>query len=81
MKIRVLFFARCRDITGCREAEMSVSQGTTVEGLRCALLTRYPELEGLSRALSVAVNREYAPDSTVLRSGDDVALIPPVSGG
>jgi len=81
MKIKVLFFASCRDIAGCREAEIEVLEGTTVEAFKRGLLIQYPDLAGLSNVLSVAVNTEYAVDSTVLRAGDEVAFIPPVSGG
>ena len=81
MKIQLLFFASCRDVTGCRDAEHEVNEGATVGALRQDLLERFPGLSGLSAALSVAVNAEYADEATVLRPGDQVALIPPVSGG
>ena len=81
MKIKLLFFASCRDITGCREVEQEVVEGVTVGALRDDLFQRFPGLAGLSRALSIAVNAEYADEGTVLQPGDQVALIPPVSGG
>ena len=81
MKIKVLFFASCRDIAGCRDAEIEILEGTTVEAFKRDLLVQYPGLVIFSNVLSVAVNTEYAVDSTVLRAGDEVALIPPVSGG
>ena len=81
MEIRVLFFASCRDIVGHKEAEREIAEGTTVGDLMGDLQDQYPDLAGLRRALSIAVNTEYADDSTVLQAGDEVALIPPVSGG
>ena len=81
MKIKVLFFASCRDIASCRKAEIEILEGTTVEAFKRDLLAQYPDLASLSNVLSVAVNTEYAVGSTVLRAGDEVAFIPPVSGG
>ena len=81
MKIQLLFAASCREATGCRDVEHEVDEGATVGALRRDLVERFPGLSGLSSALSVAVNAEYADESTVLRPGDQVALIPPVSGG
>lgn len=81
MKIRVLFFASCRDITGQKETDVEIDSETTVGQLKNVLLSNYPDLEGLHKVLSVAVNTEYSDDTTVLHDGDEVALIPPVSGG
>ena len=81
MKIRVLFFASCRDITGQKETDVEIDSETTVGQFKNILLSRYPGLEGLHKVLSVAVNAEYSDDTTVLHDGDEVAFIPPVSGG
>ncbi len=81
MKIKVLFFASVRDIAGCKEADWDVPQGMRLEEFRRELVARLPKIQGLVRVLSVAVNAEYADDSMVLQPDDEVALIPPVSGG
>jgi molybdopterin converting factor subunit 1 len=81
MRVRVLFFASVRELSGCRESEWEVPEQTTVGDLRRELVARYPALAALQRVLAVAVNAEYAADSTVLQPGDEVAFIPPVSGG
>jgi molybdopterin synthase catalytic subunit len=81
MKVKVLFFASCRDIAGCREKDWVIREGTTVSDLKGDLISAYPGLQGLRNSLAVAVNTDYCGDSTVLRDGDQVALIPPVSGG
>ncbi|MBX6363776.1 MAG: MoaD/ThiS family protein [Gemmatimonadetes bacterium] len=81
MRIRLLFFALYRDLAGVPEMELETRPGATaatiVEELRRAGggLARLPETP------AVAVNREYAPLSTVLRDGDELAFLPPVAGG
>jgi len=81
MKIRALFFASIREITGCKEMEFDISEGTRVGQFRRELVDRYPGMAPLEKVLSVAVNAEYADDDVVLMPDAEVALIPPVSGG
>lgn len=81
MKVKVLFFASCRDIAGCREKDWEIREGTTVSDLKGDLIAAYPGLQRLRNSLAVAVNTNYSDNSTVLRDCDEVALIPPVSGG
>ena len=81
MKIKALFFAACRDIVGNRELDLDVGEGSQVEDLKNVLLVKYPELATINNVLSIAVNAEYVDGSTILNSGDEVAFIPPVSGG
>jgi molybdopterin synthase sulfur carrier subunit len=77
---KVRAFGITKDILGGEEAVIKVTNGTTVSALRHELNTRYPQLLGL-RSLYIAVNNEYADDDKVLTSADEIALIPPVSGG
>lgn len=81
MKIRVLFFASCRDAVGHKNCDWEISQGYQVADLRRELVAAYPQLGAVQQVLSIAVNSEYAGNHTVLKAGDEVALIPPVSGG
>ena len=81
MKVKVLFFASCSDIVGCKEAEKEITEGATLGSFKRDLMTQYPDLLGLKNVLSVAVNTEYADDFRVLKAGDEIAFIPPVSGG
>ena len=81
MKVKLLFFASCRDITGVKEIEYEVDDQTTLKGLKRLLFVQYPDLQPLDKTLSFAVNTEYADDFVKLRCGDEVAFIPPVSGG
>ena len=81
MKVKLLFFASCRDIVGEKEMDFEVASDATVGTLKQTLSDRYPRLSAIESTLSLAVNAEYANDATVLKNGDEVAFIPPVSGG
>ncbi len=81
MKIRVLFFASCREIVGMRQCDMEVADGISVAQLKRILMAEFPGLNRLSQSLTAAVNAEYVNDSAPLQDADEVALIPPVSGG
>jgi sulfur-carrier protein len=72
-------FGITRDILGGREVKIA-SGGNTVGALRLHLTQQYPALLEL-RSLMIAVNNSYAPDSLVITETDEIALIPPVSGG
>ena len=61
--------------------EWEIPEGATVNQLRQDLVSRFPAMAAMARILSMAVNAEYADDSVVLQMGDEVAVIPPVSGG
>ncbi len=81
MKIRVKLFALVKDIVGQRELDLDLPEGMTAGALLQRLTTEYPRLRGLTPSLMLAVNREYAEGNRVLAEGDEVAFIPPVSGG
>jgi molybdopterin converting factor subunit 1 len=81
MKVRVRLFALARDVAGQEAVDVEVSADARVLELRSALAERYPALAGVLRVSLVAVNAEYAGEAVVLRETDEVALIPPVSGG
>ena len=74
-------FATCRDAVGGKEIDLELEDGMTAGRLREELANRYPKLRGMKDILSVAVNAEYVGDEAVIGNGDEVALIPPVSGG
>lgn len=79
MKYKVKAFGITKDILGGRE-KLVESTGQTVADLRASLAAQYPMLAGL-RSLYIAVNNNYAEDTTELQATDEIALIPPVSGG
>jgi molybdopterin converting factor subunit 1 len=79
MTVRVLFFAYLRERCGVREATIQLQEGATVEDLWRTLLTRYDRLP--PAAPRFAVNRRYVNNDYPLNDNDELALIPPVSGG
>lgn len=79
MKIKLKFFASYREITGKSESELQVKSGETVSGMLAILRQAFPALPLADS--SVAINQEFASPASVLRDGDEVALLPPVSGG
>ena len=81
MKVQVRFFAVYRERAGCDTIALEMPDGATVSDLTEEMRRRFPDLASASTALVVAVNAEYANPRTPLRDGDEVALIPPVSGG
>ena len=80
MILQVLTFGIARDIVGASTLPVETGAGTTVSQLKQQLLASYPQFGSLS-SLLIAVNAEYGSEETVLREGDEIALIPPVSGG
>ncbi len=79
-RIRVLFFAALADAAGRREASLEIADGATLADLGARLKEAYPGIEG-APTYAFAVNAEYATPGQRLSDGDEVALIPPVSGG
>jgi molybdopterin converting factor subunit 1 len=81
MNVVVKLFAAAREIVGAGEIVVNVPAGAKVADLRGALALAAPELAPLAERSLMAVNAEYATESTPLTAGDELALIPPVSGG
>ena len=81
MNVKVRFFAIARQTVGEREVEIELKEGATVQDLWDVLLRRFPRLNPMSGSLKLAVNWDYVQPEAVLRDGDEVAVIPPVSGG
>ena len=81
MRVTVRLFARLREITGSAEMPREVDPGATLGTLWRDLASEFPELAGYERSISSAVNADYARMNRELRDGDEVAFLPPVSGG
>ena len=79
--VHVRLFAGLHQLVGERELEMQLPDGATIEQLRDKLGDLYPVVQAFLPTLVCAVDEEYVPPEHVLRDGDHVALIPPVSGG
>ncbi len=81
MKVNVLFFGITHDLTGFAREQVELPEGENLESLRRRYEARFPRLVPVGRSLLLAVNQEIAKSSTPLRDGDEVAFMPPVSGG
>jgi len=77
----VRLFASLRDAAGSPEARLELAEGGTAEAAWQALVDSHPALAPRRASLAVAVNRAYAGFESALQDGDEVAFIPPVSGG
>ena len=81
MRVTVRLFARLRDLAGTGELIREVPPHATARQVRDDLVLEWPELREYAKTMSVAVNAEYARMSADLHDGDEVAFMPPVSGG
>ena len=80
--ITVKFFAYCREIVGKETIKLKLKDKTTTVGdIRMMIFQMYPSLSSLSKVFFVAVNHKLANDDTILNNHDEVAILPPVSGG
>ncbi len=81
MQVRVLFFGQLREIVGAFEERAELSEGTRVEELFERYGRRFPRLAEFRDSIAPSLNQEYADWRTPLAGGDEVAFLPPVSGG
>ncbi len=80
MEVNVLLFGIAKDLVGKQKLNMQIPASTTVSDFKQIMHEQYPELIELD-SIAIAVNSEYASDQIVIRDHDEIALIPPVSGG
>ena len=81
MRVTVRLFARLREIAGAGELEREVSPGATAEAVFDDLVRQFPDLSAYRRSMSAAINANYARLGDTVHEGDEVAFLPPVSGG
>lgn len=81
MFVTIRLFARLREIAGTAELRRELPDQATAETAWDSLAAEFRGLDEYQRTVSVAVNEEYAKFSTALQNGDEVAFLPPVSGG
>jgi len=79
--IKVLFFGRLKEIVGRAEDSSEVPEGASIEDLFTIYRASHPELADYRSSLIASRNQEFAAWSTPLQTGDEVAFLPPVSGG
>ena len=81
MRIHVKLFAILRERAGTSELDIELGPVATVSDAAGALLEKFPDLKSFLPRIAYAVNQAYAKPDTPLNDGDELALIPPVSGG
>jgi MoaE-MoaD fusion protein len=81
MRVRVLFFGQLKDIVGLAEDAAELAEGERVEDLFARYGQRYPELVRFRSSVVASVNQDFADWRSRLAAGDEVAFLPPVSGG
>lgn len=80
MQINILAFGITKDILGNTLVNIEIPEGSSVLHLKEKLIATYPKMKELT-SLLIAVNEEYGDEQQIIQAGDEVALIPPVSGG
>jgi sulfur-carrier protein len=80
-RVKVLFFGRLKEIVGHAEDSVELPDGSPIEALFSHFGANHPELARYRASLVASRNQEFAAWSTPLHSGDEVAFLPPVSGG
>jgi molybdopterin converting factor subunit 1 len=81
MNVRILFFGILKDLTGQTTDTLSLPSGATVRDVFTHYEQRIPSLSSVRASIAMSVNQEYASVDTTLNDGDEIALLPPVSGG
>lgn len=80
MKLKILAFGITKDIFGTSKKEIEINEGADVKALKTLLEKDFPELKKL-KSYFIAVDDEYSEDSQIVTVSNEIAIIPPVSGG
>jgi molybdopterin converting factor subunit 1 len=81
IRVTVLFFGRLKDVAGCAVESCEVAEGATIESLFATLAGQNSEMARFRASLVASRNQEFAAWNTPLRAHDEIAFLPPVSGG
>jgi molybdopterin converting factor subunit 1 len=81
IRVKVLFFGRLKEILGRSEDSVDLAAGAPIESLFARYAASHPELAGFRASLVASRNQEFAAWSTPLAANDEIAFLPPVSGG
>jgi molybdopterin synthase catalytic subunit/molybdopterin converting factor small subunit len=81
VRVRILFFGQLKDVIGKSEDRQEIEPGTTLSDLLAGYGTRFPKFQLFTASLACSVNQEYATSATILHDGDEIGILPPVSGG
>jgi len=81
VRVRVLFFGMLRDIVGCAEDKIEVDDGAQLGAVFDQYARQFPRLKGLESSIVLACNQQFCNRLEAVREGDEIAFLPPVSGG
>ena len=81
MRIKVKLFASFRDIVGTKEEDITLPEGSTVQQLLERYIGLFPQMAKFREHIILSVNKDYGAPGRVLKDGDEVSFLPPVSGG
>ncbi len=81
MRVKVLLFGQLKDIVGRQEESLDLEAGARLSAVMAHYSGRFPKFQGLTNSIACSINQEYAQGSALLKEGDEVGLLPPVSGG
>ncbi len=81
MRVKIRLFARLRDLVGASELEREMPRGATVATVWESLAAEFPSVAAYRSSISSALNADYAKMTAAVAEGDEVAFLPPVSGG
>ncbi len=81
IRISILYFANVKDATGVRKDAIELPQDTPIKKLLTKISLTYPNIKGMLNNIQISVNYKVVNMNTILKDGDEVALLPPISGG
>lgn len=81
IRVNVLFFGQLKEFLGCAQESIELQQGSSIEDLFQQLASGNPDLQKFRNSLVASRNQEFAGWRTALEAGDEIAFLPPVSGG
>ena len=81
VRVKVLFFGMLKDIVGRAEDHIEVADGARLESVFARYARQFPRLTDLESSIVLALNQEFCDRSAAIREGDEIAFLPPVSGG
>ena len=81
VRVKVLFFGMLKDIVGRAEDQIEVADDARLESVFTRYARQFPRLTDLESSIVLACNQEFCDRSAAIREGDEIAFLPPVSGG
>ncbi|TDJ03903.1 MAG: MoaD/ThiS family protein [Caldithrix sp.] len=81
MKVTLRLFGQLRELAECDEAEIEIKEGTKIGDLVWLVGERFPNMRQHLKVVSFSIDNDYASKETVLNEGNEVSLLPPISGG